>query len=596
MKLSGLTELATSRDVVEMFGGYNHNLRIANSDFYDMENLTSDAYPLMATRGKRGNVKEFESSCEGIIAKGKLAYIDGKNLVYGDMPHTIDNLLDEEKLDGRKRQLVSYGAYLIIFPEGIMFNTETGKIDYLEAHYESPTIEDENGNKVGSEVKFEICTLESSTNKEELVYDSQLDAPANPSNGDYWLDISSTPNSLKMYSSTSQMWVSVPTCYVKITATNIGKQFEIYDGVTISGCTAPGTDDLNNTMVIWDKGEHYITVIGVLQEMQTQTDTITVERKIPTMDFITESENRLWGCHYGIIDDKPVNEIYACKLGDAKNWNCFMGIASDSYAVSLGSDGVFTGAITLRGSPLFFKENCIHKIYGNLPSNYQVLTTNCRGVQRGSEKSLAIVNEVLFYKSATDVCAYDGSMPSSVSENLGSVRYSDAVAGTLDGKYYISMKDTSDKWNLFVFDTIKNMWHREDNTHVKYFSTLGTDLYFVTDDNKLMTTTGTGDTKEGKFKWFAETGSIGYSYPDNKYLSKLNVRMNLDIDSSVALYIQYDSFGEWERKWTMNGMGTKSFTIPIIPKRCDHFKLRFEGEGDCKIFSIAKVLEMGSDV
>ena len=41
MKLSGLTELATSRDVVEMFGGYNHNLRIANSDFYDMQNLAS---------------------------------------------------------------------------------------------------------------------------------------------------------------------------------------------------------------------------------------------------------------------------------------------------------------------------------------------------------------------------------------------------------------------------------------------------------------------------------------------------------------------------------------------------------------------------
>ena len=314
------------------------------------------------------------------------------------------------------------------------------------------------------------------------------------------------------------------------------------------------------------------------------------------MEFVVESENRLWGCHYGIIDGKPVNEIYACKLGDAKNWNCFMGISSDSYAVSLGSDGVFTGAITLRGSPLFFKENCVHKIYGNLPSNYQVLTTNCRGVQRGSDKSLSIVNEVLFYKSATDVCAYDGSLPTSISENLGSSRYSEAVSGSIDGKYYISMKDASNKWNLFVYDIAKNVWHKEDDTHVKGFCTLGTDLYFVTNDNVIMTTTGTGDPKEQRIKWFAESGSIGYSYPDNKYLSKLNVRMALNIDSQVSLYIQYDSFGEWEHKWTMNGMGTRSFTIPIMPKRCDHFKMRFEGEGDCKIFSITKVLEMGSDV
>lgn len=574
MRLSGLTELATSRDVVEMFGGYNHNLRIANSEFYDMGNLTSDVYPVMSTRGKRGIVKQL-SSCNGIASKGKLAYIEGKKLVYGDYVHEIPELTDGEK------QLVSFGAYLIIFPDGIQYNTQNNEWEYLEAHFKS-----------SGEVKFEMCNMESSTYE----YTSDVTAPGSPTNGQYWLDVSTTPNSLKMYSSTSQMWVSVPTSYVKISAVGIDEHFDLYDGVKISGCTAAGTSDLNNTMVIWGKGEGYITVIGVLDHMVTQEDVISVDREIPTMEFITESENRLWGCHYGIVDGKPVNEIYACKLGDAKNWNCFMGIASDSYAVSLGSDGVFTGAITHRGSPLFFKENCIHKIYGNLPANYQVLTTNCRGVQRDSDKSLAIVNEVLFYKSATDVCAYDGSLPTTVSDNLGSIRYSNAVAGTLDGKYYISMKDASGKWHLFVFDTIKNMWHREDNAHVKGFCTLGTDLYFVTDDNVLMTTTGTGDTPEGKIKWFAETGNIGYSYPDNKYLSKFNVRMSLNIDSSVALYIQYDSFGEWERKWTMNGVGIRSFTIPIIPKRCDHFRMRFEGEGDCKIFSITKVLEIGSDV
>ena len=574
MRLSGLTELATSRDVVEMFGGYNHNLRISNSEFYDMSNLTSDVYPVMSTRNKRGIVKEL-NSCNGIMAKGKLAYIDGKKLVYGEYVHEIPELTDGEK------QLISFGAYLIIFPDGIQYNTQTDKWEYLEAHYES-----------SGEVKFEMCNIESSAYE----YITDTNVPTNAENGQYWLDVSSTPNSLKMYSSAAQMWVSVPTSYVKISALGIDEHFEIYDGVKISGCTAPGTSDLNNTMVIWGKGEGYITVIGTLDHMVTQEDTLKIDREIPKMEFITESENRLWGCHYGIIDGKPVNEIYACKLGDAKNWNCFMQIASDSYVVSLGSDGVFTGAITHLGRPLFFKENCIHKIYGNMPSNYQVSTTNCRGVQKGSEKSLSIVNEVLFYKSSVDVCAYDGSLPTTVSNNLGSTRYYEAASGTLDGKYYISMKDSSNEWHLFVFDTIKNMWHREDNTHVKAFCTLGTDLYFVTGDNVIMTTTGTGESKEGKIKWFAETGSIGYSYPDNKYLSKLNVRMNLNIDSSVALYIQYDSFGEWERKWTMNGVGTKSFTIPIIPKRCDHFKMRFEGEGDCKIFSITKMLEIGSDI
>ena len=106
MKLSGLTELATSRDVVEMFGGYNHNLRISNSEFYNMANLTSDEYPVLSTRGKRGIVKQLDS-CNGIMAKGKLAYIEGKKLVYGEYVHELPQLTDGEK------QLISFGAYLV---------------------------------------------------------------------------------------------------------------------------------------------------------------------------------------------------------------------------------------------------------------------------------------------------------------------------------------------------------------------------------------------------------------------------------------------------------------------------------------------------
>ena len=54
MQLPFLTELNTSRDVVEVFGGYNHNIRISENEFYDMQNLTSSAYPTIAPRKQRG--------------------------------------------------------------------------------------------------------------------------------------------------------------------------------------------------------------------------------------------------------------------------------------------------------------------------------------------------------------------------------------------------------------------------------------------------------------------------------------------------------------------------------------------------------------
>ena len=53
----------------------------------------------------------------------------------------------------------------------------------------------------------------------------------------------------------------------------------------------------------------------------------------------------------------------------------------------------------------------------------------CRGVQKGSEKSLRVVNETLYYKSRSDVCAYQGGFPTGVSAALGDVRYHGAVAG-----------------------------------------------------------------------------------------------------------------------------------------------------------------------
>ena len=140
---------------------------------------------------------------------------------------------------------------------------------------------------------------------------------------------------------------------------------------------------------------------------------------MPIMDYVIECNNRLWGCRYGKNKKgEIVNEIYASKQGDFKNWNCYAGISTDSYAVTVGSDGEFTGAINYGSYPMFFKENYIHRISGSIPSQFVMNTTNCRGVQKGSEKSLAISNEILFYKSSSDVCMYEGSLPSSISTSL----------------------------------------------------------------------------------------------------------------------------------------------------------------------------------
>ena len=577
MKYPTLTEIPTSREMIDVFKGYNHNLRIGQGEFYDMENLSSDSYPVLSPRQQRG-VYASPYAPQGMVAKDSLCYVDG-----GDF--YINGYRVSMGLNDKPKTLISMGAYVIIMPDKKYINTEN--------HSDNGKIEAEV--KTTSTVTFSICKVDG-TEYGDVPYGAT--PPTEPKNLDLWIDTSEVPHQLKQYSDTTVMWSTIATTYIKIYATNIGKPFNVQDGVVISGIEDESLQDLNAAMVIWAKGDNYIVVTGILDKVTTQETAITVARRMPTMDFIIESENRLWGCRYGpALNGEVVNEIYACKLGDFKNWNCFMGISTDSYAASVGTDGQFTGAITHLGYPLFFKETCVHKIYGNYPANYQIQTTACRGVQKGCNKSLSIVNEVLYYKARSGVCAYDGSLPMEISSALGEEIYNNAVAGTLGNKYYISMSDTNNKWHLFVYDTLKNMWHKEDNTQVVEFCNCRGDLYFIDyDSNQIKTVKGTGVKETEAIKWQAVTGIIGTDSPDKKYISRMDVRMSLVVGARASFYIEYDSSGEWEYLFTMDGVKLRSFAVPIRPQRCDHMRLKIVGNGEAKIYSICKTMEQGSDV
>ena len=580
MKYPTLKAPSGRREMLDTFKGYNHNLRIADGEFYDMENMTSSYYPLLSPRGKRG-VYASPAAPMGLIAKDSLCYVDGESLVVNGYP--VDMGLNDEP-----KQLVSMGAYVVIMPDKKYINTlDLTDFGSLDASFTTT-----------ADVTFELCTVDGEAYTDVTVADTE---PEEPENLALWIDTSSTPHSLKKYSATSGMWVSIAATYIKISSLGIGKAFAQYDGVTISGVVGESLQDLNATMVIWACGDDYIVVTGILDAVTTQTaddGAVTVERKMPAVDFVTESGNRLWGCRYGVANNgEVVNEIYTCKLGDFKNWNCFMGLATDSYYASCGTDGPFTGAITHLGFPLFFKENFVHKVYGDYPSNFKIQDTALRGVQRGCEKSMAIVNEILYYKARHAVVAFDGSLPVDVSAAFGEELYSEAAAGAHGSKYYISMRDSKDNWHLFVYDTTRGMWHREDDLRADCFCSCREELYAIDHDTrKIITMLGSGTQDRSKVKWMVQTGVIGTDMPDMKYVSRLLVRLSLEIGARVRLFAQYNSTGGWESLGTFTGTDLRSFSLPVRPRRCDHLRLRIEGEGDAKIYSITKTIDQGSDI
>ena len=577
MRYPKLRETATVRQTVDVFRGYNHNLRIGDGEFFDMKNLTSDHYPVLAPRGQRG-VYATPAKPTGMISKDALCYVDGSKFVIGGYPVEM-GLSDEPK------QLISMGAYVIILPDKKYINTlDTTDRGSIEHTYTST-----------GDVTFCLCTADGADYEHITVASTE---PAEPQNLALWIDTSSRPHTLKQYSEASAVWMDIAATYVKLSCPGIGAGFRQYDGVNISGIGEP-LGELNGAAVIWERGDDYIVISGMVDAVTAQrpeAGAVTVERTMPLMDFVTESDNRLWGCRYGLsATGQVVNEIYCSKLGDFRNWSCFMGLSTDSYAASVGTDGPFTGAVTHMGYPLFFKENCLHKVYGSYPANFQVQSTPCRGVQKGSHRSLAIVNETLYYKGRSGVCAYDGSLPVEASYALGNEAYSDAVGGSHGNKYYISMKAAGGNHSLFVLDTARGMWHREDDLQVSAFCSCRGELYAVS-GGRILTMCGPEATDTEPVEWMAQTGPIGITTPDQKYISRLTVRMSMAVGAEVRLFAQYDSMGAWEPLCAITGTSLRSFSVPIRPRRCDHMKLRIQGVGDARIYAITKTLEQGSEL
>lgn len=607
MKFPTLKQNNTTRQIIDEFRGYNHNLRIGDNEFYDMKNLSSDNYPVLSPRKKREIARAGGMNyVVGIIAKNSLGYVVGSEFFLDGVGRT-QGLKISEKSDLKNTEIVPMGAYVIIIAKDAdgnvvdkkWVNTQTVELNtnYLtdfgdiDAMYES---------EEGQTVSIRLCKT-NGENYENVNF--SLSIPVNPTNGAIWIDPATGARKLKQYSEATGSWIDLPTVSFKITAPGIGTKFEEDDGITISGVTTEYASTLNTAAVIAKKDNDSIIVTGIeyvdyaSPNNEDQTTPIKVSRAMPLMDFVTEAGNRLWGCRYGLnATGEMVNEIYCSKLGDFKNWNYFMGASMDSYVASVGTDGAFTGAITYQGYPIFFKEGYMHKVYGNAPSNFQVQTTACRGVQQGSRKSLAIVNDTLFYKSKNSVCSYDGSLPSERSYALGDVAYSSAVAGAYGNKYYISMKDSAELYHLFVFDTVKSLWHKEDNTRVDAFCSSQGNLYFIEHGKEDLYCVGANESADARpVEWMAETGLIGTDSPYKKYVSRLNVRMSIEAGTQVSVYLQYDSGGAWERVLFMTGTKTRSFTMPIRPKRCDHLRMRVVGVGNASIYSITKTIEEGSD-
>ena len=153
--------------------------------------------------------------------------------------------------------------------------------------------------------------------------------------------------------------------------------------------------------------------------------------------------------------------------------------------------------------------------------------------------------------------------------------------------------------STFVWDHDRRLWHREEGERLRLIVSGGEDAYLLTTGGQLKTVLGTAGFPEeqvtGKVKWVAQTGKFGTEHPDRKYLTRINVRMKLERGSRLRLLIRYDSAGGWVQVCNVASLGLRAYDFPIRIRRCDHYELRFEGEGPGEVQNIVKTYQTGSD-
>ena len=118
------------------FGGLNHNLGADDGELWDMRNLTSDYFPLLATRAQRRLYRTLERA-GGLYCWEKLCWVDGTGFYYdGERKGTVT---------AGQKTFAALGAYIVIFPDKAWYNTLTGEFGSLEASWSGGSLTFTNG-------------------------------------------------------------------------------------------------------------------------------------------------------------------------------------------------------------------------------------------------------------------------------------------------------------------------------------------------------------------------------------------------------------------------------------------------------------------
>lgn len=589
------------------FKGLNANPGAADGEIIAMKNLTGILYPILSAREPRSEYMRVPGGrwlwAEDFLV---VALSDGLSIFDNDLNETTIRRM------GTPTAFAQMLRKLIVFPQKIIVDLDTMTYSGMEATVNFSGVSFQNGTIFGESAEANTI-YKSGANWGDFFKAGDAitisGATAHPENNKTPIIREIDGDYLRFYEYTFTLdpnWKFTPGTSglaagtYHFTAGADTRQFSLsevlpyggsldWTGATLLKKVGGATTSISTST---GSGGTELTFQQTDIKPYTETGELTFEREVPDLDFICVNENRLWGC--------KGDSIYASKLGDPTNFNVFDGLSTDSWQSDVGDKGDFTACISYLGYPMFFKEDSVIKVYGDKPSNFQWTPSARFGVAEGSHRSLAVANETLFYLSPAGIVAYSGGIPTVISQPLGvQKKWSNASAGSDGLRYYVSMKDDNGNYGIFVYDTKNGMWHKEDNRQESFAYWHGSVL-MMSPVGLVHDISGREGTLELPvlLQWEAEFADATEGSPMKKGVLRLMIRLEMLGLSEVNVHIQCDEETTWHTLRTItrpSGAEKQSYVIPIVVRRCDHWRLKLSGFGQVRVYSIAQTRYIGSE-
>lgn len=373
--------------------------------------------------------------------------------------------------------------------------------------------------------------------------------------------------------------------------------------VNMQGCLSSADDDVALTITArwktWLEFSYQWTEEGTTSPLAsddnyrrviiTENDTTTTN-VLPSLDFIASQDNRLYGCSN--LD----KTIYVSALGDPCDFGTYEGVATDAYAVVVGSMGKFTGCLATGNSVLFMKQHCIHKLLGSYPADFYLKEYALEGVKEGCEGSLVCCEGIAVYISEHGIAMYNGSSVNILNYGVDPDQVTGPCTALFDGReYWLTCTLYKGLPAMFEFNLDKGILVRTKISSAEALAHMGTENYAVVgaDMWHIKDETEAGEWSM-TFKPFIETISGSNKSTSQIFEKKRYTRMFLRVSMAEGATMEVawrNRQDDEDGKLIGRIKGPKNdevITLVYQTPRTDIYQLSIWGEGKMTIYSIER--------